>query len=151
WLMKGNQRTAGGYIARGVDTAWKIVGAADLTHSRSSGLIWQNSRSGDVVFWPMTGAVWSGTYRVISSGNTAGWKVVGTADLDGDGNVDILFQNASNGDVIVWYMIGASFRSYAYITYGNSVAWAVEAVMDTNNDTNADLIWRNSSTGDVIV
>jgi hypothetical protein len=151
WLMKGHQRIAGGYIAHKVALAWKIVGTADLNHDGNSGLIWQNTASGDVVFWPMKGIFWSGAYTYIARGNAYGWNVVGTADIDHEGNTDLIWQNALTGDVVYWHMNGTAFGGYSYLAHGSRTEWHVVAVMDMNNDTNSDLIWQNTLTGDVIV
>ena len=77
----GNQGPAGGYIYRGVPVEWKIVGLADLNHDHSTDLIWWNSLTGDVVYWPMNGATWTGVYQYIETAVPLDWKIVGTADL----------------------------------------------------------------------
>jgi hypothetical protein len=34
------------------------------------------------------------------------WKAIGTGDFNGDGHSDILFQNATSGQVSIWEMNG---------------------------------------------
>ena len=36
------------------------------------------------------------------------WKAIGTGDFNDDGHSDILFQNASSGQVSIWEMSGNS-------------------------------------------
>ena len=42
------------------------------------------------------------------------WSIVGVADFNGDGQVDILVQNTSGGRVI-WLMNGTNFVSLIYL------------------------------------
>ena len=41
------------------------------------------------------------------------WQVQGAGDFDGDGQSDILWQNRSTGQVVVWLMNGLTTASWA--------------------------------------
>ena len=41
------------------------------------------------------------------------WKVVGSADFNADRNPDILSENTSTGQHVIWLMNGARYSSYA--------------------------------------
>jgi hypothetical protein len=61
--------------------------------------------------------------NTVSAGN--GWKLVGTADMNGDGKVDLVFQN-STGPAAYWLMNGTNFVSAARFTTVNSnPAWKI--------------------------
>ena len=51
------------------------------------------------------------------------WTPVGVADVNGDGRVDIIWQNVTEGWIGVWLMNGRSLTS--------SLAFSVERVPDT--------------------
>src|SRR5207302_1426298 len=95
----------------------KIVALADLNHDHSIDLVWQNSKTGDVVYWPMNGPAWTGTYQYIVRNVTdLDWKIAGTADLNQDGTPGLIWQNSASGDVVYWFMNGPTWTgSYQYI------------------------------------
>jgi hypothetical protein len=54
----------------------------------------------------------------ISIGAAGDWRVTGAADMNNDGNADLLFQNTL-GQIIVWYMDGSgALINAAWISIG---------------------------------
>jgi hypothetical protein len=50
----------------------------------------------------------------------ANYEVVGTADFNGDGTPDILWQNVTTGEASIWYMNGTTRIGGGPITNANS-------------------------------
>jgi hypothetical protein len=126
----------------------------DFTGDNKPELTWQNaSASGQVYSWYLSSnlAYGGGTFLVndpsIPSG--AGWTVVGTSDLSGDGKADLLWQNTQTGQVILFIMDGANKIAEQPITA--NLAWKIVATGDMNNDGQADIVWQNFATGQVYV
>ena len=71
----------------------------------------------------------------------AGWNVVGVGDFNGDGNSDILWQNSSNGIVVMYEMNGTQVIGTTAMGGGG---WNVAAVGDFNGDGKSDILWQNS-------
>jgi hypothetical protein len=74
-----------------------------------------------------------------------GWKVVGTADFNGDGRRDILFRK-DTGELTVWLaQLNGSFVDGS-ATYGATVStdWKIIGTGDFNGDGRADILWRNN-------
>ena len=47
-------------------------------------------------------------------------------DLNHDGNPDLLWQNNSTGDLVVWYMNGANWTgSYDFLAQGIPTEWKI--------------------------
>jgi hypothetical protein len=67
-----------------------------------------------------------------------------TRDLNGDGNADILLQNAA-GQVYAWYMDGSGGIASGGYIYGGGLPWKVVGVADMNNDGNADILLQNGA------
>ena len=90
----------------------------------------------------------------LSAGNMSGWTVAGTADFNGDGQPDLMWQNDSTHQIAVWYMGGAQgniYQSWAWLSAGNMTGWTVVGAVDLNADGRPDLIWQNNSTQQVAV
>ncbi|MEO6785738.1 MAG: VCBS repeat-containing protein, partial [Chthoniobacteraceae bacterium] len=100
--------------------------------------------AGQIVVWYMndsggfSGAGW------LYTGSLPDWKIVGVADLNGDGNADLVFENSA-GQISVWFLDQAGgFMSWGTIYAGALGDWKVTSVADMNGDGNADLVFQNS-------
>jgi Glucose / Sorbosone dehydrogenase/FG-GAP-like repeat len=81
-------------------------------------------------------------------GDRTPWKVVGVADMDGDGAPDIIWQGPT-GSIVYWFLVGAGVREI-FTLYDGASLWRVAAVADIDHDGDADLIWQGP-TGRVVV
>ena len=63
----------------------------------------------------------------------------------------LLWQHATSGAVIVWYMDGPTLLDTKYLYQGGLPDWKVVGDSDFNGDGKPDLLWQNQSTGAVIV
>jgi hypothetical protein len=87
---------------------------------------------------------WLGGALVQQSQNSA------PSDFNRDHVSDILFRNASTGDVWLWNMAESAIGSSAAI--GNvPPQWQVVNVADADGDGKADMYWRNSATGENMI
>ena len=85
----------------------------------------------------------SGTYTI--SRPIPSWAL---RDFNGDGQPDILWHNATTGDVAVWTMNGTSVTGASFIA-NIGAPWSIVGVGDFNQDGNADILWRNGTTGEI--
>jgi hypothetical protein len=137
-------------ITNGGVTDWKVVGTADLNSDGKMDILWQNKTTGQVAAWLMDGSGHAMRSILISSGGIADWKVVGMADLNSDGKMDILWQSKTNGQVAVWLMDGAGHAtSNINISKGGVADWKVAGTMDVNGDGKTDILWQSGSNGQV--
>jgi len=104
-------------------------------------ILWR-SDSGEIGIWFMNGAA-------LSSGPGLGtvptaWRIVATADFNGDGRSDILWRNTSTGEAAVWFISGVTVTGTVGIaTVG--LDWKIVGAADFNGDGKADLLWRQDS------
>jgi FG-GAP-like repeat len=72
------------------------------------------------------------------------------SDFNGDGQADILWQNSSTGDRVIWLMNGTTYAGQVNLptipTY-----WSIAGSNDFNGDGQADILWQNSLTGDRVI
>jgi hypothetical protein len=104
--------------------AWKVSGTADFNGDARSDIALWNSGTGSVAIWylnPLGTAISSGAAL---GGSGAVWKVMGTADFNGDYRGDLLLQNTSTGDVAVWFLNSGGTAIATGAVLGTSgVAW----------------------------
>jgi hypothetical protein len=125
-------------------------------------LILENVVTRQAAVWYMGGA--DGSQLIGSSwlGDTGemgslGWSIVGTGDFNGDGKLDVVWQNDSTRQVSVWYMGGALgnvFLGWSWLGDPGKAGvpgWRVVGIGDFNKDGHPDLVWQNDSTRQVNV
>jgi hypothetical protein len=67
------------------------------------------------------------------------WTVKGTADMNGDGKGDLLWQDTA-GDLAIWFMNGSQISSTTSLgTVPPSSGWSIILA------TTGDILWRNTS------
>lgn len=95
--------------------------------------------------------VGSGAFQTVqgSSYNIGtNWRAIDAGDFNGDGKPDLVWQERSTGQVVVWLNTGTMTFTSANLSTVTSI-WRVVAVADMDRDGNADLIWQ-SDTGQVV-
>jgi hypothetical protein len=71
--------------------------------------------------------------------------MVGTADFNGDGQPDIVWEDPQADAHKVWFMNGTSKTGEAnFQTTDDDINWRVVGVGDFNGDGNGDLLWQHS-------
>jgi len=151
WVMHRDQVASTGFLnPASPGPNWKVVGSADLNGDGYTDLLFQNSVTGDLVYWLMSSTTETTINFVTPRNPGANWNVVGMADFNRDGYSDILFQNSATGALFIWYMRGATLIGAAPVNAANpGPGLKVAATGDLNNDGQADIVLQNSTTGDV--
>ena len=85
-------------------TNWAIQGTGDFDGDGRDDLLWRNTTSGTLVIWFMDGTTrLSGATVTVSQPDPA-WKVVALADMNANGQADIVWQNQTSGQLVTWFM-----------------------------------------------
>lgn len=117
-IMDGTAAVSGLYLTTGssADTGWRIGGLADFNADGAIDILWRHNGTGDLYVWFMQGTKAIGATDLTPSRPTdPQWRIVRTADLDGDGQTDILWQNHVSGQLHVWFMNGTTVASVGYL------------------------------------
>lgn len=159
WHMggpKGDQYQSYAWLQSSNTPGWSVVGLGDLDGNGKPDLIWQHDGTRQVAAWYMGGALGNEfqSFNWLQSSNTPGWSVAGTADLDGNGKPDLIWQNDTTRQVVVWYMGGSNgsqYQSFAWLQNSITPGWKVVGLVDLDGNGKPDLLWQNDSTRQVAV
>jgi hypothetical protein len=125
------------------------LAVADIDADGRTDILWRDS-GGVVRAWMMgAGSVTSIVAVAGAPVMPAAWVLVGTGDLDADGDDDFVWRNKTTGAVQGWMMNGASVGSAGAIAATVGLQWRVESMNDLDGDGDDDLVWRNKATGAV--
>jgi hypothetical protein len=98
------------------------------------------------------------TPSILESGGGGGGctSCIASTDFNGDRTPDLIFQNDTTQQAVVWYMGGSNGNSFLWWDWlapsSSSVAgWRLAATADCNRDGRPDLIWQNEATRQVVV
>ena len=135
--------------AEGPDTLWNVqeIQFADETIDfppPDSELFWQNTTSGEAIYWTMQGTSAVSTAELADPGT--GWRLVGAANF-GDGTSDLLWQNTTSGEVDYWTMQGTAVVS-SHVLADPGTGWRLEGTTNFGDGT-SDLLWQNTTSGEV--
>jgi len=72
------------------------------------------------------------------------WRIVGVADMNGDGAPDILLRNYMTADSKVWLMSGTQLSSTQALPSEPDANWQIGAIGDFNSDGYNDIVWRRA-------
>jgi hypothetical protein len=93
----------------------------------------------------MTGSVATNWTYLDPANIGTDWHIVGTPDLNKDGNADLLLQHDA-GWLGVYYLNKTKLISFAYLTPNYlDLAWRMVGTADLNNDGQADLMVQSIS------
>jgi hypothetical protein len=158
WYMggtQGNVPLTWSWLSQAGVPGWRVVAARDFNADGKPDLVWQNDTTRQVSIWYMGGAQGNtplGSNSVSSSG-VAGWRVVGTADFDGDGKSDLVWQEDTTRQVVVWHMGGSQGNQSLSLSWLSSTGvpgWSVVGTSEFNRDGKPDLVWQNDATRQLI-
>lgn len=142
--------------ASGCASSWRPIGR--LVEGTQHGLVWYQASSGLLSIWDLTGTTVTGNETVswTCGGSCASsWQAMLTADMNNDGNTDIVWYNPTSGVVSTWLLSGATVIGAQNLSWqctaasGCAAAWKIIGAADVNNDGHTDLSWYNAATGQI--
>jgi hypothetical protein len=129
-----------------------VVGAQHLYASPlKNNILAQNSSTGQRKMWVTT---YSNGYVNFSAFNvgtvSTQWNIMASADFNANGSADIVWQNSSNGQSVLWFMNGAAHVGSAVLPTVPP-NWEIATAADFNGDRKPDLLLQNIATGQRVI
>jgi hypothetical protein len=128
---------------------WRIAASGDFNRDGRLDIIWQSPDTGYSQVWFLGGA--SGT-EFLSAANLSQpnpWRIAAAGDINGDGFVDVIWQDPATGSSQVWFLGGANgVQLTNAVTLGGPNSWRIVAAADYNRDGKTDIIYQNPATGE---
>ena len=157
WNMQGTTMLAGTYTDPSAvpDLDWEIRASGDFNNDGKPDLVWQNKATGALSAWFFNDLTRIGTASLttLMNGGTEpdlDWKIVGTGDMDRDGQLDLIWQHATAGDLRIWHMTGTTQIDEMPLALNvGGTDWHVVGVADMNGDTYPDFVWHNAASGGI--
>jgi hypothetical protein len=151
WLMKGDQLTFSDALpaanTKGALLDWRLVGSIDLNKDGSSDLLFQNRKNGSIAYWLMNGRnlISGHVFPSVPGADLISWRLVGAADMNKDGNADLVWQNKFSGKIAYWLLNGVSLIYAQEFPTQNDAVKPLRGLADYNRDGNTDLVWQYPS------
>ena len=122
----------------------------DVNRDGHADLVWQNRKDGYIAAWLMNDLHLMSS-DLFSPGRVSdpNWRIAATADMDGDGGLDLIWQEESQGWIGIWRMNGLSLVSSLAISIERvpDTNWKIVAARDFNADGKADIVWQHRTQG----
>jgi hypothetical protein len=151
WLM--DHTTLIGELApQSAAPDWRVAGTGDFNGDGKPDIIWVNRATMQVYVWFMDKERMIGGDFVDAHNVPPSYRIVGVADFNRDGRVDLLWQDTVQGLVGVTFLDGTRILGVSGLTPAAvSPTWVVRGVADHDRDGNPDLVWQNLTTGELYV
>jgi uncharacterized repeat protein (TIGR01451 family) len=149
WFLggpQGNVVTSAAVLSSG--NSWRIRAVADFNADGIADLVWQDPVTGLAQIWLMGGPQGNALLSSLNLTASNSWRIAGSADFNGDGKPDILWQDPVSGATQVWYLGGAQGNVVANsANLAGTNTWRIAAVLDLNRDGHPDLVWQDPASG----
>jgi YD repeat-containing protein len=120
----------------------------DFNGDLKADLVWQHDTNGSISAWFMNGTVMlDSPLFVPGQVSDPNWRIVGTADMNGDGQSDLIWQDRSRGFVRAWLMSGIVQIGDVSLapTPVSNPALRIAGTGDFNADGHPDLVWQEEA------
>ena len=116
WRMNGNAQWDSVTLPTVSDTLWEIAGIADMNGDGWLDFVWRHYGDGNIAAWYMRDTRVLNTVWMAPRVPDVNWRIVGVADVNGDSNPDLFWQQIGTGQLAVWYMRGIDLSTTAYLS-----------------------------------
>ena len=119
----------------------------DVNGDGRTDLLWRNTRTGDAVIWTLDGVARVDMRGLEPFTPMVEEQIVGAADFDGDGKVELLWRHAVTGAIHVWRLHGGVQAAVAGLPSEPDAAWIIVGTVDMHGTGRPGILWQHATTG----
>ncbi|MEM4248259.1 MAG: FG-GAP-like repeat-containing protein, partial [Candidatus Nanoarchaeia archaeon] len=158
FLDRGNLLGTAKVFEKGAGWDIKAVGDFDANGAADILLESTDGKTGFIIL--LKNRLTDGNSGVKNSGiayfkSDVNWKLLQTGDFNNDGKDDLLWENATTGQGMIWVMNGMTASStkiiYTLSVVDPATKWTVIKLLDFNADGKADILWEKADTRKALV
>jgi len=127
---------------------WDIVTSGDFNKDGDADIVWRHKTLASWKIWQMQGGTRVAQNSPPDFDLAHAWTVVGAGDTDKDGDDDIILNNTSTGEIMIWEM--QNHAVVATHSVGTKAGYVVSRIGDFNKDGDVDLLLRQVG-GDTLI
>lgn len=141
----------------GCASSWRVIGAGRFDGDAAYDIAWYNTRTGEVSFWIQTAGTVTRKVTLdwkCPADCARDWQPVAVADFNLDGHADVLWHNATTGELSAWLLNGReavlgkkALSWHCDLASGCARSWKVVGAADFDGNGQADLLWHNPADG----
>jgi uncharacterized repeat protein (TIGR01451 family) len=147
WYMDGTSNPTVTPVLLPEGANWQPVAFDDFNGDGKADVFWRQGQNGNNKVW--LGAVVPGTFtvevveRVVSND----WRVVGSYDVNSDGNADVMWRHVMLGNTMLWTMDGSTKLARVNTPNVSSPDWKIVGMGDFDGDGVGEALWRHAVHG----
>ncbi|WP_437601238.1 VCBS repeat-containing protein [Sorangium sp. So ce590] len=153
WLTDGTRPLAPGPLIPGpLGDGWDVGAVGDFNADGMSDAVWYHPEQNLMAVWLMEGTGLLAPGPLIPGPLGDGWDIVWSADFNGDGMADVLWNNTEQNLLAVWLMEGSQLLAPGpFIPGPLGDGWEARTAGDVNLDAMADVVWQRAGTSEMTV
>jgi hypothetical protein len=145
WLLNADGTKRSGGTIGDVAAGWTLAGVGDVDGDGSADLIWYNAALGKANYWFLNAGGTKRSGGTIATDLSTGWLPIGAADIDGDGNADMLWYQPTLGKTLCWFLNADGTRRSSVSIGDFAGGWKPVGIGNIDGDHVPDLIWFNTA------
>jgi FG-GAP-like repeat/Bacterial pre-peptidase C-terminal domain len=151
WSQLSGSTVVASHVVTPPPPEWQLAATGDVNRDGNLDLLLRNQNTGTLLWWFLRGGEFSGSQLITPNIPDQNFKIVGTADINQDGNLDIIWQHPAIG-AFAWYMPKPDANNSISYTGGRLIPtapadWKFVTMGDVNQDKELDVLWTHPNTG----
>lgn len=147
WFLDSSNNFERSAVVSEAGPDWRAAAIADMNGDGNMDIVWEKNDGSSRSIWHLGGN--EGITRISTSsldGLSSVFRISGAADLNQDGEADLIYRRINSNVTQVAMMSGAA-RDGTFQFANKGDRWHIGGLGDFDDDGTLDIIWRDTATG----